>query len=169
MELNLKIIRGDITYPKSESIIIPANCVGIMNKGILSKIIKEGGKIIEREAKKVSIEKKVSLGDFFETTPGRLKRRGAKIIYHAVIKKVPNDFTSLFFIKKSLEKVFNKIVKDKVSSTAICGVGIDNVSLYGVADIMINLCRMFDDKIKIKIIDENEEFINCLDNVLKKW
>jgi len=61
-----------------------------MNKGIPQKILKSGWAKVGKEVKKALKEQKIGLGDCFSTDSGRLKRRGLKKIYHAVIKKYPN-------------------------------------------------------------------------------
>lgn len=158
----IKIILGNPAYPKSESLIIPANAVGIMNKGVQNNIVKDGWKIISDEAKQITSEKQYDINDYFITEPGRLKRRGVKKIYHAVIKKLPNDFVSIDTLRKTLSKTLNRVVQDKMSSITVCGLGINPGELdkFTAATIIIEICDKFRDKIDIKIIDENKEFIN---------
>jgi O-acetyl-ADP-ribose deacetylase (regulator of RNase III) len=162
----MKIILGDITYPKSDCIIIPANMQGIMNNGIARRVIKEGFNSIKRESKKEVKENNYNIGDCFITGPGKLKRRGVKKIYHTIIKSLPNDYTSLDIVEKSLLNCLRQIINDKVKSVSICGLGIDDGDLdkRSVARIMFNICNMFDNKIDIKIVDDNEEFIEELEN-----
>ena len=47
----IQIILGDICYPKSEALVIPANVNGVMSKGIPKKIIKDGLSGITKEVK----------------------------------------------------------------------------------------------------------------------
>jgi len=158
----IDIILGDITYPKSESLIIPANLSGIMNRGVQKRIVKEGWKIIEKEAKENVKKGNLELGDYFVTEPGRLKRRGVKKIYHSIIKRFPSDFTSVNIVNKALLNVFRGVIKDKNSSVTICSIGTEPGELDKtiIAKIMIRICEKFKSEIKIKIMDEDEEFIN---------
>lgn len=164
----MKIFLGDITFPKSEGMIIPTNTTGLMNKGIAGEVIKQGWKIIEKEAKEILEKNKFELGDFFITGPGRLKRRGVKKIYHAIIKKLPNDFTSVSIIQICLSNIFKQVLKDKISSVSICGLGIEigDLDKTVVAKNILNKCMIFDGRINIKIIDKDKEFIQ---EVNKQW
>ena len=166
---DIKIILGDAAYPKSEALIVPANTVGIMNRGILNKIIKDGWKKIENEAKKITKETEYKIGDCFITGPGRLKRRGLKKIYHSIIKRLPSDFTSITIIQKSLKVVLKQVVEDKMKSVTICGLGIDpgDLDVYSVASATVNICNKYIDKIEIKIIDNNVEFISSIERIIK--
>ena len=158
----MKIILGNPAYPKSEALILPANGAGVMNKGVQSKIIKDGWKMIADEAKKVTNENKYEIGDCFTTGPGRLKRRGTKKIYHAVIRNLPNDFLTIDSIRKALSNTLKKTIKDKMSSVTVCGLGINQGELdkTTAARIIVETCDRYRDKIEIKIMDEDVEFIN---------
>jgi len=167
---SLKIILGDISYPKSESLVIPANLTGVMKGRINNKIIKAGWRGIEKEAKEIVNKNKFKIGDFFITGPGRLKRRGVKNIYHAIIKRLPSDFTSLTIVSSTLNKVLKNVIKDKMKSVTICALGIESGGLdtYSVAMITVELCKKFMTEIEIKIIDDNKNFINDVKDILDK-
>jgi O-acetyl-ADP-ribose deacetylase (regulator of RNase III) len=158
----IKIIEGQITYPKTEAIIIPANSVGLMNKGILLTIIQEGFQIIEKEAKKVSKEKKIKIGECFSTNSGRLKKRGIKRIYHGVIKRFVNDFTSIEIIERAIDNSFKEVLKDKCESVSIVGIGIEDIGYKTAAKILFSISERYKSKIDIKIIDNNSDFIKEL-------
>ena len=163
-EKKVKIVLGDICYPKSQALVIPSNTKGIMSRGVLSKILKDGWKGIEREAKRVSLEEKVEIGDCFSTIPGRLKRRGVKKIYHCVIKRLPSDYTSITIIHNAITKVIKRVIDDGMESITFSGIGIEpgDLDVRSVARVMYDICILFQDKIEIKIIDDNEEFIKDL-------
>ena len=164
----LKIILGDIVYPKSEGLVIPANLYGIMRGRISSKVVKAGWKGIEKEAKEVVNKKKLEIGDFFVTGPGRLKRRGVKKIYHSIVRRLPGDFTSINIVQKALSNVSRQIIKDKISSVTFCGIGIEcgGIEPYSVAMVVANVCNKLGLTLDVKIIDDNEEFINGIKNIL---
>jgi len=170
MEINFKIILGNILYPKSKSIIIPANMFGLMNKGVQARIVKYGWRRIIEEAKTIILTKKPELGQCFVTTSGRLKRRGLKKIYHAIIKKFPSDLVTINIIRKALSNALEKVIKDKMTSVSICGIGIEpgELDTYTVALSMIEVCRRFDHLVEIKIIDDNKQFINDLNRIIEE-
>ena len=165
----MNILLGDICYPKSKAIIIPANSLGIMSNHVQRNIIKDGLSSITKEIKKIITNNIIKIGESFVTGPGRLKRRGLEKIYHVVIKKSEGDFTSLFIVENALNVVFKKIIKDKVESVAMCGIGTGSGDLdrKSMARIIVGICNKFDKKIKIKIIDKNEEFITECINFAK--
>jgi len=170
IENNIKVVLGDITYPKSESMIIPANLSGLMSKGVPKRVLKAGWAKVGKEAKKALKEQKIDLGGCFSTDSGRLKRRGVKKIYHAVIKKYLNDFTSIHIVKLSLENSFKKVLADKNKSVTICGIGIEPGELDKkvVAISISEICEKYKSKIKIKIIDDNVEFIKQVEEYFKE-
>jgi len=159
---NIRIIFGDISFPKSKAVIIPANAKGIMIDRIPARIVKEGWAGIAEEAKKKTSERKVKIGDFFITGPGRLKRRGTKYIYHAVIQELPTDYISIDIIYRTIQNGLKLIIGHNVPSVAICGLGIEpgNLDATSVARITVDVCRHWQEKIKITIIDDNKLFIN---------
>ena len=157
----IETILGNICYPKSEALIIPSNTKGIMSQGIPKRIIKDGHIGIFREVQLYIKNNKVEVGQCFASGSGRLKRRGCKKIYHAVIKRLQSDFTSIYIVRQTLKNTLIEVVKDKAVSVAICGIGIDDGDLdpKTIARITVEICNKYKNRIKIKIIDDNREFI----------
>ena len=166
----MEVILGNICYPKSQALIIPGNTKGTMSRGRAAKIVKSGLTGISKEAKDFTSKNKIEVGQSFTTGPGRLNRRGLKKIYHAVVKRLQSDFTSIHMLKKSLRSAFRAAIADGMKSIVVCAIGIDHGGLdkRTVAMITYEICKAYDDSIKIKIIDSNEEFINEVNNFLKK-
>ena len=162
----MQIILGDICYPKSEAVIIPANSLGIMSNTVQKKIIKDGSVKITKEIKEFITNNKVEIGKIFTTGSGRLKRRGLKKIYHVVIKRLQSDFTSVFIVERALNEVFKKIKADKVKSVSLCGLGIDpgDLDAKSIARITVEICKKYKNHLEIKIIDNNVEFIKECNN-----
>ena len=165
----MKAIIGDICYPKSKAVILPDDSLGTMQIIINSRVSDVGFGLIVKESKKILENKKVELGGCFVTYPGRLKRRGVEKIYHVVIKKMQSDFTSLYIIQKGVENAFKQVVRDKVEEVSICGIGIGPGELdpLSVAGIIVDICKRYNHKVKIKIIDNNEIFINEVNKRIK--
>ena len=157
----MKIVLGDICYPKSDSLIIPGNTIGSMLRGRQLRIAKDGLGGLVKEAKQVASDSKLKPGDCFTTGPGRLNRRGLKKIYHAVIKRLQSDYTSIYTIRESLQFALQKAIKDGMKSISICGIGIEagEIDKKSVAIVTWDICSRYDDKIEIKIIDEDVDFI----------
>ncbi len=168
----LKIIKGNICYPKSEALIIPANTKGTMSRGRAAKVIKDGLSGISKEVKQFITNSKVEIktGDCFVTGPGRLNRRGLKKIYHVVIKRLQSDFTSVHIVREALRSSLKKVEADGMKSVTICALGIEPGELdpKTIARITIEQADKFVGKMKIKIMDDNEEFINELNNLYKE-
>ncbi len=166
----MKAIIGNICYPKSEAMIIPANTKGVMSKGRPAKIIKDGLTGISKEAKDIGSNNKIEVGQCFSTTSGRLNKRGLKKIYHAVIKRLQSDFTSIYNVRETLKKTLKIVCDDGVKSVMICGIGIEQGELdkKTIARITKEVCDRFDDRIEIKIIDDDVVFINEINELLKE-
>lgn len=158
----MNIIEKSICYPKSETIIIPGNLAGIMTKGVLMSVVKDGFKGIEKEAKEILQNSTKEIGSCISTYPGRLNRRGIKRIYHAIIKRFPNDITTSFIVKKALRTTIETIIQDGFKSVSICGIGVDqgDVDSKIVAKIIFDMYNIYKNDIDIKIVDDNKYFIN---------
>jgi len=163
-EKKVKIMLADICYPKSEALILPSNTKGIMSRGILARVVKDGWKGLEKEAKRVAMEEEIKVGDCYVTEPGRLKRRGVKKIYHSAIKRLPSDYTSVTIIDNALRVAMSRVIKDNMISVSFCGMGIEpgDLDVRSVARIISDICKYFQDEINIKVIDDNVEFIKDL-------
>jgi O-acetyl-ADP-ribose deacetylase (regulator of RNase III) len=157
----MEIVLGDICYPKSETMIIPANSIGIMSTPLQKRVVKAGFNYITKEIKGYITNNKVEVGGIFTTGPGKMKRRGLKKIYYIAIKRLQSDFTSVYIVEKALNDVFKRLVADEVKSVSLCGVGIDpgDLDKKSIARITVDVCNKYKSKLDIKIIDDNEEFI----------
>ena len=168
IQKNIKIILGDICYPKSETLILPANSKGIMNKGVLKRIRKDGWKIIENEAKEECNKKTLVIGDIFVTGPGKLKRRGVKIIYHCVLQKFPGEYISLGSIKLVLAKALKMAKDEKSESVTVCNIGSEGNGLCKYSEARIILEECYKIGLNIKIMDSDEEFIDNVRKIFQK-
>ena len=170
MTKGIEIRLGDIAYPKSEAMIIPGNTVGSMTRGVALRILKDSLGTVRKEAKEVAKDEKPNVGECFKTVPGRLKRRGVKNIYHAVIKRFSNDMTTIKIVEDSLNHTLQEVIKDKHQSVSVCGLGVEYGDLEKnlVARIFLLTCKKYSDKICIKIIDSDKRFINELEKMIEK-
>jgi len=166
----MKVILGDICYPKSEAMIIPANTKGIVSKGVPARVVKAGLSGLTKEIRQSVSDRDIEVGQCFSTGPGRLNRRGLKRIYHAVIKRLQDDFSSIHLINKTLDNVLQEVVRDGYKTVAVCGLGIDvgNLDPKTVARITVENCNRYDERIEITIIDDNKEFIEETDFLVKE-
>jgi len=167
MSNEIEIRLGDIAYPKSEAMIIPGNTVGSMTRGIAKRILKDSLGTVRKEAIRVAKEEQPEIGTCFKTVPGRLKRRGLKQIYHAVIKRFSNDMTTIKIVSDSLDYTLKEVIKDKYETVSICGLGIEGGDLEKnlVARIFLLTCQKYCGKIAIKIIDSDSGFISELETL----
>lgn len=167
---SVQVTLGSICYPKAEVLIIPSNMMGIMSAGRPAKVIKDGLSGISKEVKQIITNNKVEMGGCFFTGPGRLNRRGLKKICHSVIKRLQSDFVSIYIIKIALTNAIQAVIDSGAESVAICGIGIEAGELdkSSVARITMEVCEQLKDKIKIKIIDDNEEYIKEINYLLKE-
>lgn len=155
----IEVRLGDICYPKSKIVVIHANLYGIMNYGYLTKIVKEGGALVERDAKKqAKSNPNLSLGDFFIGQRGRFGRRGVKRFYHLVTRRFPNDLTSLDIIQKGLYNLLKNISEDMTCTVGSLGVECGGIEKKSMARSIARTCSSYA-HLDIKIIDEDKEFI----------
>ncbi len=142
-----------------------------MSRGIPARIVKDGLSTIIKETKQFITNNRVEVGGFFSTGSGRLNRRGLKRIYHAVIKRLQSDFSSIYIINKVLDGVLQGVISDGHKSVAICGLGIDerNLDPKTIARITVEICNRYNESIEIKIIDNNEEFIKEINYFIKEF
>ena len=170
LKKNIKVVLGDICYPKSEALIIPGNTKGITNRGILDKIVKYEWRVIRQQLKEITTKNKnIEIGDILTTDPGKFKRRGVIKVYHCIIKRLISDYTSLNIIENVVNKVFKQVIDDYINSVTICGIGIEKGDLdpRSVARITCGVCNKYKHYIKIMIIDDNIEFINECNKILE--
>jgi O-acetyl-ADP-ribose deacetylase (regulator of RNase III) len=159
---------GDITDVKKDdeldAIVNSSNSMGIMNGGVSGAIKKSAGDKIVDQTKTFCKMHKLSEGDCYSTDACKLKKKGIKKIYHAVIMFTPNGRTSLHTISACMTNILDMSVKDKMTSIAFTGLG----SGYGglvkdsVAAAMINIAQEYNSRINIYFIDTDEIFMRAL-------
>ena len=140
-----------------------------MTYGIPAKIIKDGFKGIETKAKEIVKDNSIELGDVFFTYPGRLNRRKLKGIYHAVIKRFPNDLLSLDTVKKAIDNAFKMVIKDQWNTVSICSFGLDTgeIEPYTSAFWIAQAINKYKAYVEIKVVDENKEFTDEMQKILE--
>lgn len=161
---------GDITKSRQDAIVNDANSCGVMSYGVSALICNRGGVEIQDEAKGFCRKNKnIELGSCFSTQSGKLKRYGTETIYHAVISRTPKDLASIHFVKKVLNEVLATAVNDGIESIAIPSIGLGGgLDKTVVAMEMARIAKNFCNKIDIRIIDVDKEFIeNVRKNLLK--
>ena len=87
-----------------------------------------------------------------------------------MIKNLKSDFTSVFIVSNVLVKSIEQAISDGLESVAVCGLGIDDGDLdpIMVANLTFSICKRYDKKFDIRIIDENKLFIDELKKIVKK-
>ncbi len=90
-------------------------------------------------------------------------------MYHAVIKRFPNDMTTIKIVTDCLEYTLKQVIKDKNKSVSICGLGFEDGDLEKnlVARIFLLTCMRYCAKIDIKIIDNDKNFISELEKMIE--
>ena len=166
----MQAVIGDITNPKVDIVVNPANGVGVMGRGVAGAITEAGGASISEEAKRLVKErgKPFEAGDVYITGSGDLWRRGILKIYHAVTMQFPGGLTSVDIVNKLMIDVLELAIKNKINSIAFpgLGTGIGRLDQTTVANTMAQVCKRYDHKIGIKIIDVNKFFIKEIDNLI---
>tara|TARA_Y100000034_G_scaffold132523_1_gene195743 strand:+ start:1257 stop:1772 length:516 start_codon:yes stop_codon:yes gene_type:complete len=162
---------GDILNPDTETIVNPANGLGVMGAGVAGAITSYAGPAVSEEARKLVEErgKPFEAGEAYATKSGRLyRRRSVKRIYHAVTMKYPGSFTSIDIVGKAMLAVLKLAIADKIDSIAFpgLGTGIGRLDLSNVANVMVDMAQQHDHEIVIKIIDLDSRFIAEIQKML---
>ncbi len=129
--LEIEIVKGDITESSAEAIVNAANNEFRMGGGVAGAIKRIGGKSIEEEARSNG---PVNLGEAIITSAGDL---GAKHVIHAVTMKM--DFkTDEEIVRKATYSSLICSQENKISSIAFCalGCGVGRLSLEAVSKVM---------------------------------
>lgn len=129
--IEILIVKGDITESSTEAIVNAANNEFCMGGGVAGAIKRAGGKMIEEEAMNKG---PVSVGEAIITSAGSLK---AKYVVHAATMKM--DFkTNEEIIRKATYSSLLCAQENKISSLAFCalGCGVGGFSLQTVSKIM---------------------------------
>ena len=134
MKLNnieILIVKGDITESSTEAIVNAANNQFSMGGGVALAIKRTGGEIIEKEAMS---QGSVKVGEAIISSAGSLK---AKYVIHAATMKM--DFkTDEAIVRKATYSSLICAQENKISSIAFCalGCGVGKFSLEAASKIM---------------------------------
>ena len=160
----IEAVIRDITRPGTEVVVSAANGVGIMGRGVAGAISQVAGQSIIDEAKALIKHrgKIFQTGEIYITGPGKMSRRGVRKIYHAVTMQYPGGLTSVNIVNILMHKLLKGAIKGKRESIAIpgLGTGIGRLDRNIVANVMVGVAKQYDHKIKIRILDQGDDFIN---------
>ncbi|MBN1869108.1 MAG: macro domain-containing protein [Candidatus Omnitrophica bacterium] len=129
--IEIEVIKGDITDLDVDAIVNPANVELMMEKGLAGCINQKGGGAIEEEALSKA---PVDVGEAVVTKAGRLK---ARHIIHAVT--VANDGTDQEIVRHAAANALKRAQELKAQAVAFpaLGCGIGGFPLVGSAKIMV--------------------------------
>lgn len=115
-EIEVLVVKGDITEVDTEVIVNAANTHFQMGGGVAGAIKRKGGRVIEEEAQK---QGPVEVGEAVLTSAGNL---GAKYVIHAVTMRL--DFkTDEEIVRKAAYNTLLCAQKHKITSLAFCALG----------------------------------------------
>ena len=162
---------ADISKVQNIDVIVnAANGIGVLGRGVAGALSRAGGEILSQAARAHCVEfGPYEAGTFYCTDAGLLKRRGVKMIYHAVTMKFPGGLTSLDSVLSALRGVLTESKKNGVKSIAIpgLGTGIGRLDRVQVAQQMAEVIEPFAKDMDIYVIDMNQEFIDAFRESLK--
>jgi O-acetyl-ADP-ribose deacetylase (regulator of RNase III) len=165
----ITVRKGDITLDRSDVIVSPESGIGLMSFGISLKIRDVAGidvQDIGRELLKKN-NKPLPVGTVFFSSSGQLRNQIK--IYHMVLVEYPNSYLSYNSIEIRIENCLKLAIKDNIKSICFPKVliGQGDLDLNSVIRIMVNTLEKYSHKIKISIVDQDDEFIESLKEVLK--
>ncbi len=151
---------GNIIQAETEAIILPSSQIGVSDYGTTGDIKSKIGEI-GRSVMFNKNGKRLELGEFYVSGPGELKKKGVQKVYYAIISTVPLGYGNCQNIEKALRSILLDCVKNKIKSIAIPGLGIKNgIDKEVIAFTIMPILKDFCDKIEIKIMDQDKEFID---------
>lgn len=166
----MKVFVGDLTKVENvDALVNAANGIGVMGAGVAGAIARSGGDLLrENVGKVVEQEGPFQVGDVYVSDAGLLKRRGVTYIYHAVTMQFPGGRTSLGTIPNLLRRVLDKAIASGLQSIAFGGLGcgIGGLDKTEVAHRMAVVAQEYDQRIKIQVVDTNEDFIEAFKKCL---
>ncbi|HUS49645.1 MAG TPA: macro domain-containing protein [Candidatus Paceibacterota bacterium] len=164
----IKIVLGDILYPKSDILVCPCNLSGTVTKGIPSIIsgINGAGRNLVLQIRDIISKGKLKVGDCFWTEPYRMKRKKVKTICHTIIGETQDDCPSIHIVESCMKTVLQE-VKEKGKSIAFPPLIERCLDKFSLAKRMVLSCENFYDKLDIKIISDDKEFVEYAKKCLK--
>lgn len=163
-----KIIRGNILELQGyDSIVNPANGMGIMGAGLAGAIAKAiGHNAYKTNYQQVCEGQRFTAGKLYEFTEmGNLKN------FHSIINLVTMEMPGGYTDYDIIEKCCNSLVDYQSNLTKMrrvvmpgLGIGIGRLDIKTVAYIMVNKLKSLMDRNVVSICDRNSQFINyCQD------
>ena len=163
---------GDILRPNAESLVIPANTYGVLTDKIAKKVLVQAGDGLANETKAFAqtYKNSIEIGSCFSTQSHKMRRRGLKRIFHAVTTNYPGGIATLDAVNKSVRAAFIQITEQGWKSVTIAalGTGSGRLDPQSVAGIIVPIAKEYCGSVKVRILDENKEFIDAVNALLKK-
>ena len=163
---------GDPSKPNFPAMVVPANLDGILSAPLAKQVLEFTGDDLKKAVRNVALSYrgKIDVGDSFITEAFRMRRRGVKKIIHAVITDHPGGFVTLNSVDRSIRSALRQSVENGIDQLAIPGLGIASGRLDGcsVASIIAPIAREYCNRVEIKIVDDNKEFIDAIKSLLSK-
>jgi O-acetyl-ADP-ribose deacetylase (regulator of RNase III) len=117
LEVEVVLLKGDITSVDCDAIVNPANSLLVMGGGVAWAIKKRGGEVIEKEAREKA---PVRVGDAVVTGAGSLK---ARYVIHAPTMERPAMRTTLEKARQATRAALTKAGELGVKCVAFPGMG----------------------------------------------
>ena len=136
-DVEIEIMKGDITEVHVDAIVNAANSLMIMGGGVAAAIKRKGGKIIEEEARKYA---PVPIGKAIVTTAGKLK---AKYVIHTPTMQKPAEITDIKRVYLATKATLTRAKDLGVKSIAFpaLGAGVGGVSIYDSIKAMLRAIK----------------------------
>lgn len=166
LNMEIEIVKGDITKLKVEAIANPANSNMTMGGGLSGVILKAGGEEIEKEAQKLA---PVKVGEAIVTGAGRLP---AKYVIHAPTMEKPSMKVGKENVNLAMRAILKCADENGISEIAAPGLatGVGGVSYLDAAEAMVDEIKKFKgkDPQKVILVAYNDELYEAFKIVVSK-
>lgn len=159
----IRLLVGDITKLRDVEVIVnAANGIGVMGAGVAGAIARSGGEEFCKEVRnKAKEEGPFEAGSVYDSSSGMMKKWGIVCVYHAVTMKYPGTTSSIDNVVQCVRNSCKKAIEEGRKSIAFpgLGTGIGGLSKRQVAQRMATALSDYSSKIKITVVDMNEDFV----------
>jgi O-acetyl-ADP-ribose deacetylase len=156
--------QGILTSAEADAIVVPANSLGDMSRGIAALVRERGGAAIEQEAKEKS---PTPLGEAVATAAGSLPFRYA---IHAPLVAAPTDAPTIEGVRQAtLAALFcaDSVGVKILAFPSLVALG-DSISSASAAEVMVETMRNYETASirKVILIDDKSEIVEAFRNAL---
>lgn len=163
---------SDISRPNTDAVVCAANTTCVMRDNTARKIFEAAGEDIQKQLKEVRYkrDRPIEIGESLVTDPFEMRKRGVLQVYHAIITPLPRGLANINAVNHSVRNALRQAIEAEMTSIAIpaLGVGGGRLDATVVAGVLLPIANNVQHNIKVRFVDQNEDFINAINKQLRQ-